>query len=940
MTALHDSKGADAAKGEPALELSALSLAHLTDTTCAWALAYGAAGMKVFPVSANETPLTPHGHLDATSDPATIRSWWGKWPHADIGWALPKEVVALDLDESGNRRGLRDFEALASVGADTVETPQASTPTGGRHLFHSANGRAYKNWVKPIAGKGIDTRTLGGYVVLPGPGNGRKWLKPLSIPLAPVPDWVPEAKAQDDPEPRESRPFQSESEYGRAMLAWAIRSIIEAPDGEQAVTLNHRCYTIGGLIAGGVLDYGPTLEALTEAALQMPTYGKPWGDLRKTVERSTAEGMKRPLLDPAEVERQLDETNRRWASGEFDHLLSDEAPNAAPRDEAPKAEPPKDARRGAARLYRKAPGFRMDEQGLFQTVQKKKKGEVVETFEVRRSDPFEVISWASDPKDNNPTLVLRFRGRRDIEKVYLFECTDIHTGRTEMARRLTFSGLQIAPNAQARDAVADYLSYQQQTVSQVAVAVKTTGWHNIEGNCVFVLPHEVIGPPTSREVYLQTDEASRYSVSGTLADWKREIGNSVSPHTLLVFGICAAFAGPLLMPAGVVGLGVHFYGKSSLGKTTLLQCATSVWSSGSESGKYLTNWQSTPNALEILAMLASDTTLPVDEMSAGDPDKVFEIVYRILNGVGRSRLNANASLREIPTWRVTVISTGEKSMKEKLAERGRKALAGQEVRLINVPVGDNGVLIDHDKPGEVIDRLKAAAGTFYGTAGPAFVRRLTSDPNRYKPEEIRRRAHAIRAGWVTQDASPEVGRAAWSFAVVALAGELAIEFGIVDWAPGAAQAAAKAVFDSWVEERGGQATSASDEDLRATLRKTVLAEAARFTNVEDLRDARGQEIELRASGKRLGFVKGRGKERKWLFSYDTWNEVFGGEQRGAAAIKLFAADGFLDADSDDRTLKRHRVGKTNLRYVTVNSTIAAGEDDPILYDRPVGFSSF
>jgi hypothetical protein len=117
-------------------------------------------------------------------------------------------------------------------------------------------------------------------------------------------------------------------------------------------------------------------------------------------------------------------------------------------------------------------------------------------------------------------------------------------------------------------------------------------------------------------------------------------------------------------------------------------------------------------------------------------------------------------------------------------------------------------------------------------------------------------------------------------------------------------------------------------------------EAARFTNVEDLRDARGQEIELRASGKRLGFVKGRGNERKWLFSYETWNEVFGGEQRGAAAIKLFAADGFLDADSDDRTLKRHRVGKTNLRYVTVNSTIAASDDDPILYDRPVGFSSF
>ena len=44
-------------------------------------------------------------------------------------------------------------------------------------LFYAAS-KPYKNAVA-IDGTGIDTRTEGGYVVLPLPGNGREWLRPL-----------------------------------------------------------------------------------------------------------------------------------------------------------------------------------------------------------------------------------------------------------------------------------------------------------------------------------------------------------------------------------------------------------------------------------------------------------------------------------------------------------------------------------------------------------------------------------------------------------------------------------------------------------------------------------------------------------------------------------------------------------------------------------------
>ena len=49
------------------------------------------AGMAVFPVNADKKPLTTRGVKDATTDEEQIRAWWARYPHADIGWAVPEE---------------------------------------------------------------------------------------------------------------------------------------------------------------------------------------------------------------------------------------------------------------------------------------------------------------------------------------------------------------------------------------------------------------------------------------------------------------------------------------------------------------------------------------------------------------------------------------------------------------------------------------------------------------------------------------------------------------------------------------------------------------------------------------------------------------------------------------------------------------------------------
>ena len=147
------------------------------------ALRYAAAGMLIFPVDAFKKPLTPHGFKDASSDPEVIAAWLEKWPHCEFAWALPADVVVVDVDRKNGKDGYRDLQDRAGCDPREVATPSASSPSGGLHLIYKAS-KPYKNAVA-IDGTGIDVRALGGYVVLPLPGNGREWLNsPVTMSLS------------------------------------------------------------------------------------------------------------------------------------------------------------------------------------------------------------------------------------------------------------------------------------------------------------------------------------------------------------------------------------------------------------------------------------------------------------------------------------------------------------------------------------------------------------------------------------------------------------------------------------------------------------------------------------------------------------------------------------------------------------------------------------
>ena len=101
------------------------------------ALAYAAKDMRVFPCKRDKTPYTAHGHNDASTDPKQIQQWWNNWPSASIGWALPSDIVVIDVDIK-HHEGKYGDESLAeweSKNGKLPDTVVSLTGGGGQQFF-------------------------------------------------------------------------------------------------------------------------------------------------------------------------------------------------------------------------------------------------------------------------------------------------------------------------------------------------------------------------------------------------------------------------------------------------------------------------------------------------------------------------------------------------------------------------------------------------------------------------------------------------------------------------------------------------------------------------------------------------------------------------------------------------------------------------------------
>jgi hypothetical protein len=125
--------------------------------------------IPVFPCTpGGKQPLTTHGFHDATTDLATVRNWWQRWPDANIGMptgaASGVDVVDIDVHTGGN--GFAAFERARSAGLADGWAWLVRTPSGGVHAYYPRGlVDEQRSWQVP--GQHVDFRGDGGYIIAP-----------------------------------------------------------------------------------------------------------------------------------------------------------------------------------------------------------------------------------------------------------------------------------------------------------------------------------------------------------------------------------------------------------------------------------------------------------------------------------------------------------------------------------------------------------------------------------------------------------------------------------------------------------------------------------------------------------------------------------------------------------------------------------------------------
>ncbi|POZ52985.1 DUF927 domain-containing protein [Methylovulum psychrotolerans] len=451
----------------------------------------------------------------------------------------------------------------------------------------------------------------------------------------------------------------------------------------------------------------------------------------------------------------------------------------------------------------------------------------------------------------------------------------------ELRGELLAAGVEI--EQRNRNHLAAYLQWQ--VPKDVTLAATRTGWTAKGG--AFVLHDRIVG---TEKVHFQSESLSADGAAKSGGDYRqwREMAALCEGNPVLMVSVCVSLSGALLAKVRRESGGVHWVGDSSIGKTTSLCVGASVWGGDD----FRRTWRATSNGLESVAALLSDTCLCLDEINEADPREVGAIIYSLGNGMGKTRATRIGSARAVHRWRLSLLSTGERSITAMMQEGGKQAKAGQLVRLLNIPAARQFGVLDTlhgfvDGRG-LADHLKAECAKHYGHAGIKFIEHII----RQGGADFGATLAGIEAQFTHGD--PQAARAASRFALYAMAGELAVEAGIVPWATGAALEACKVMFTGWQTMRGTGATE--HKQILQNVAAYILKHGdTKFTDKNNKDD--------KPKTDRAGWYSDKHEERVYLFTAAALREAGGNYDFIRVLDALDSAGWLIERDAGKRSKK-------------------------------------
>ena len=409
------------------------------------------------------------------------------------------------------------------------------------------------------------------------------------------------------------------------------------------------------------------------------------------------------------------------------------------------------------------------------------------------TSPIELLSNGRTDEGKQWCKVFKVTDQDANQHVVKISYDDLNNDQRAALSPLFSNGFSIYEN---KEDVLKFLQYWP--TERRSTTVDKVGWHNHS----FVTSAYVVGGG-SEEINIQDFKHIKpFLSSGTLDEWLENVAIVAEGNYLLMTGLSASFAAPLLDISKTQNFGIHFHGPSSFGKTNALKLAASVWSSPEA---YIQTWRSTGNALEGTGKEHCDILLGLDEIAQIHPRHLSEAIYLLGNGITKRRADKNGEAKQNNTFRTVFLSSGEIPIEQIISQAGETLMGGHTVRLLELEAdaksgfGIFSQIFECANSSELVGILSKNLLAYHGTAGKPYLEyivQLRRDDEKSFIEKVDslRTAFKVSCG---HSINPQVTRVIDSFSLVAAGGELAIEAGCLPFSPGQASHGVLEAYNAW-----------------------------------------------------------------------------------------------------------------------------------------------
>lgn len=211
----------------------------------------------------------------------------------------------------------------------------------------------------------------------------------------------------------------------------------------------------------------------------------------------------------------------------------------------------------------------------------------------------------------------------------------------------------------------DAFKAANEKVLPMSLNVRRCGWYHFGDKDYFVEPRrKCFIADDERNIKIVVDDSSTFAKSlksvGTREQWKKAY-ELAKPSPIARLLTAASVAAPLLKILGERNFLLYIHAPTRAGKTTALYLSASAI--GDE--KIIRSFDATKNGLAGAAADVNDYAFLIDEKQVADnrlKEQIDVLVYALANGIGRTKLNKDSTLKKSQDWRTIAIMTGETAL--------------------------------------------------------------------------------------------------------------------------------------------------------------------------------------------------------------------------------------------------------------------------------------